>query len=567
MSSQLIEQASAYLKTVGVDKALKVYGALHQELKSQPDEELERVALAELGRRDRFFLLRYLLGRLDMEHPWLYERVREVEAAPDEHLDLWARDHRKSSIITVGGGIQEVLRDPNVTIAIFSHTKPIAKSFLSMIKREFETNQKLLRLYPEILWANAAKEAPQWSLDAGIVVKRSRNTKESTIEAWGLVDGQPTGKHFDLRIYDDVVAPESVTTPDQVSKTTASWELSDNLGTADGRKWHVGTRYSFADTYQAILERGALKARIYPATKDGTPEGEPVLLTAEQWTEKKRIQGPATIACQMLQNPLAGQQAMFNAMDLRAWEVRPATLNVYLLCDPARSRKKGSANTAFAVIGVDAGRNKYLLDGANHRMDLRRRWEMMKLLRGVWINQPGVQNVYVGYEAYGAEADMDYFIEQMEIDKMSFPIEELRWPRDAEPAKDDRVQRLGPDFRGHKFLLPAVITSQGKPHFWRLEPGKAGGLELKLTEQAGPTSMMKRVIDEGSPSRVAKPISKIDGEGNIYDLSRQFIEQQMMYPFAPLKDLIDAASRIYDLDPRPPVIIDEKDVLPEAHPD
>jgi hypothetical protein len=95
------------------------------------------------------------------------------------------------------------------------------------------------------------------------------------------------------------------------------------------------------------------------------------------------------------------------------------------------------------VIGVDAGRNKYLLDGANHRMDLKRRWETLKLLRRKWINQPGVQGVFVGYEAYGAEADMDYFLEQMEVENNAFPIEELRWPRDTEPSKDDRVQRLG----------------------------------------------------------------------------------------------------------------------------
>ena len=31
-----------------------------------------------------------------------------------------------------------------------------------------------------------------WSLDGGLVVKRKSNPKEATVEAWGLVDSQPT---------------------------------------------------------------------------------------------------------------------------------------------------------------------------------------------------------------------------------------------------------------------------------------------------------------------------------------------------------------------------------------
>jgi hypothetical protein len=516
---------------------------------------------------DRFYLLVKACRRYDALHPWIYARCRQVERDPDDALDLWAREHYKSTLITYAGIIQEILRDPEITCCIFSHTKGIARKFFRQIRYEFETNTVLQSAFPDILWADPAKQAPRWSEETGLVVKRKSNPKESTLEAWGLVDGQPTSAHYKLRVYDDVVAPESVTTPEQVARTTASWELSDNLGAVGGRKWHVGTRYSFADTYQAILERGALKARLHPATDDGRATGNPVMFTPELWAEKKIIQGPAVIACQMLQNPIAGQMAMFDVSDLQQWEIRPHTLNVYILCDPARSTKKGSANTAFAVIGVDAGRNKYLLDGFNHRMDLKRRWESMKALRRRWLNEPGIQMVKMGYEGYGAQSDMDYFKERMEIELDAFPIEELMWPRNLiEASKDDRVQRLGPDFRQRKFYVPSLIMQHGHVSMWKLSEGTAGGLELTYSPSKT-TSLQQRVINEGQPFRVCRPINRIDSDGNHYDVTRQWIEQVMLYPFAPLKDLVDAGSRVYDMDPRPPVIVDEKDVLPEVYAD
>lgn len=500
------------------------------------------VGRAWLGRNDRFYLLVESLHRTDAVHPWLYARCREVEANPDGYLDLWAREHYKSTIITFAGVIQEILRNPEITIGIFSHTKPVARKFLLQIKQELEENRDLQALYPDVLYANPKTESPKWSEEKGIVVRRTSNPKEATVEAHGLVDGQPTGAHFQLRVYDDVVTLESVSTPEQVTKTTMAWELSDNLGARgeDGRlrSWHVGTRYSFADTYAAIIERKALKVRLFPATDTGLPDGTPVFLTAEAWADKRLKQSAATIACQQLMNPAAGNEAMFHKDWLSFIDIRPSTLNVYIMVDPANSKKKESDNTAMAVVGIDSGGNKYLLDGYRHKMGLKERWEALSGLRKVWMNQPGVQMVKCGYERYGMQSDLEYFEEKMLATKDHFEIHELNWTSDGTKAKDDRVQRLQPDFKSKRFYLAAVVE--------------------------GESANQRRIRERGQAFRIFQPVKRRDHEGNMYSLNKGFLDEYLTYPFSAKKDLIDAVSRVYDMEPVPPVIVDERMLEPET---
>jgi hypothetical protein len=534
-----VSREAAKRRDGGVVDALTLpFDAVFEEWERRTDSYRDLVAVRAFALYDRFFLLTQLCGRKDMLHPWLYERCREVELAPDGYLDLWAREHYKSTIITFGGSIQEVLNDPEITIGIFSHTKGISRAFVWQIKQELELNVKLQQLFPDVLYENPADDAPRWSLDAGLVVKRESNPKEATIEGHGLVDGMPTAKHFKLLIYDDVVTEASVTTAEQVTKTTDAWELSDNLGVAGGPKWHIGTRYSYGDTYEEIIKRGSVIPRIHTATATGLVDGPPVLLTPEVWRQKQRDQGPATIACQMMQNPLSGEQRMFDVADLKAYEIRPETLAVYILIDPARSVKKESAETAMMVVGLDYAMNKYLLDGYVHRMALQERWQRMASLVVKWRQAVGVQSVRVGYEAFGAQADVDYFAEQMRLTKVRFEIAELTWPRDGEGSKVDRVQRLGPDLRSGKLFVPYP------------------------TDEKRLTATQRKMLG-GYEYRIAKPIRRVDGAEAIYDLTEKFRTQLSFFPFTKLKDTVDAFARIYDMEPRAPTPSEPRYAEPE----
>lgn len=503
-----------------------------------------------LGLADRFYLLVCTLNRPDAFDPWLYDRCREVEAEPDECLDLWSRFHYKSTIITFAGAIQEILRDADITIGMFAYVKGLASKFLGQIKAEFESNEDLQALYSDVLWADPKRDAPRagatWT-QYRIDVKRQSNPKEGTVEAHGLTDGQPTGAHFSLRIYDDVVTRESVTSPEMVKKTTECWELSDNLKSGESaRRWHIGTRYSLADTYGEIIERGILKPRIYPATDDGTPNGKPVFLSQPAWDETKITQR-TTLSAQMLQNPSAGKDAMFQKKDLRFADIRPGTLNVYIMVDPASSKKKGSDRTAMPVIGVDASRNKYLLDGFCHKMSLPERWSNMLQLRRKWMLDTGVQAVHVGYERFGMRSDIEYFEEKMLELNDSFEIKELNWPQDTPGAKLDRIQRLVPDFGHGKFFLPLAVTR-----------------EVDGRRVAAESANQSRMKAEGQPWRIMKPTVRRDHEGAAYSLTKMFLDEYLVYPFSKHDDFLDGVSRIYDMDYQPPVVVDERDLEPEC---
>jgi phage terminase large subunit-like protein len=469
-------------------------------------------------RTDLWLLLTIGMGRMDLAHPWLFDRCREIQASPDGHLDLWARDHYKSTIITFGKTVQDILASHGdaplaewdglePTFGIFSHTRPIAKAFIRQIKVELERNRLLQDLFPDVLYGKPDRDAPRWSEDSGLVVRRRTNPKEATVEAWGLVDGQPTGKHFDVLIYDDVVSREAVGSPEMIGKTTKAWEDSLNLGTKNTRRRMIGTRWHFADTYRSIMERGAAKPRIYPATDDGTLTGKPVLLTQEQFTEKVRDMGPYVAAAQLLLDPTVDSKQRF----LREWfshQFDPSTgwraMNRAIICDPA-SGKKDSDYTAIVVLGIGPDSNLYLLDLVRDRLTLAQRGSEYLRLHRLWE----MGNQWAGYEQYGLTADIEYLKERMDRETYHFDITELK----GKLSKFDRVNRLIPLAAEGRLWLPEAIR-------------------------------------------------KTNCEGKLEDLVQVIVEQEFLaWPVPPHDDAIDAISRFFDMEvPTPmPVVPERKD--------
>lgn len=469
-------------------------------------EGRKKRAVRMLVLNDLYYLLVRVCGRVDMlpcigregfvDNQFAFERCREVEGAPDGYLDLWAREHWKSSVITFGLTIQDILKDPEVTFGIFSHTRPIAKAFLRQIMRELETNKTLHAAFPDILWGEDTKQAQKWSEDDGIIVKRKSNPNEATVEAWGLVDGQPTSKHFKVLLYDDVVVAGSVTTPEMISKVMTEMERSYNLGTTPGRKRGAGTRWAFNDAYKTIGDRGTLKLREHPGRVGGTEEGDSVVWSLETHLSKRKDMGPYTYAAQILLNPKADVLQGFRREWLRTYKrLSPRGMNGYILVDSANSKRKESDYTSMWVILLGTDGNYYAAEMVRDRLNLTERVDRLFTMRRKWI-AAGVKIQQVRWERYGMMADIEAIKREQENQNYRFDITEVS----GQTSKDDRIKRLIPIFEQGKFYLME---------------------SLHVT----------------------------DWQKNIVDLVHAFIEEEF-YPFPTClhKDMLDSLSRIAEPD-------------------
>ena len=114
----------------------------------------------------------------------------------------------------------------------------------------------------------------------------------------------------------------------------------------------------------------------------------------------------------------------------------------------------------------------------------------------------------------------------------------------------------------------AVKAGEGPRNNKTVSPGasfKAG--QIVYTPLLAPTRLQRQYETSGELYRIVRPIKHLDEDRNVYDLVRAFIEEALFFPFAPHDDLIDAASRIYDMTPCPPSRQERGEFVPTVHPD
>lgn len=507
-----------------------------------------------------------------LKHDWLFARCMEVERDPDNHLDLWPRGHFKTTIITKVGCIQELLLNPKLTILIITYANKTANEFKEYIRKQFEMNEDLKYLFDDILYANPKKDAPsgEWTRD-GLFLKSNTRGGFASIAVCSIEGGGKTGHHAQLLVLDDIINDQSVTTEDRRQKVNRFFDTSSNLGSKGGdinRRWIVGTRYHAADTYQYILDKGLIKYRVHPATHNGQMDGIPVYLSIEEW-EREKLDDSYVVACNMLLNPRLANTSDFALENLQFCEYIPSNLNIFIMVDPAQSKKTNADYTSISVVGVkqiskhaNASYSIYLLDGVRDRMNFKETWTCINQLYSKWstfnkVHGNGRNTIDVFYEKFGAAKDDELIEEYQSRDHFRFEVEIITPKGD----KKERIRRLIPSLKAKQFFIPKYVIS-----------GQSTGAcvcELKLNHVNGEFTLdhipaMNHRKNDGTSkfTNIAKyiaggsrdlsiqenysfPVFRRTVEGKYYDYILEFLNEYLNFPNGEHDDIIDSISAIY----------------------
>lgn len=392
---------------------------------------------------DLKFLCKAILGYKDWSanenlHTMMARHVRKPSKFK---LFLIPRDHLKSSIITKGGAILRLNKNPNIRILIANNTWDNARKFLGSIQQYLVRGAILPQYFGQY-------ESNRWNQDEITIRQRKVILDAPTIATTGL-EKEQTSQHYDLIIADDLVARENSNTPEQRAKVKDYINSLMALLEPEGELWVVGTRWSMDDAYGDLIEEGIWDVFQRSAYTDDT-KTQPIFpekFSLEKLQFLRNKLGPTLFSCWYMNDPISQEAADFKKEWIKYYEpgtAHPSSL--YLTVDPAHSLSRDADYSAFVVAGMFQNRKIRVVDYVRRRVipsdlvdiifDLVKKWKLHR----------------IGIETFAFQKTLKYEIQrkQRETGKF-FSIDELGRRNSggrSEPflSKEARIRSLQPYF-------------------------------------------------------------------------------------------------------------------------
>ena len=428
------------------------------------------------GLEDLYHFDKYILDYKDMEeqpHREMCDLVQYGWKTPDnpggknKKLILEPRGSFKSSVVTVGYSLYNIVLNPDIRILIASEKLSNAQKFLGEIKGHMERNE-----YFRLLYGNMdTKDDTVWNSNEIVVSTRKVNKKEPTISTAG-VEVTKVGMHYDLIIVDDPVSQSNVSTKEQIDKVFSWYRLLLSMLDPGGRLIIIGTRWDYGDLYGTLQEYPhnemfdiIVRKAEWATTNEETGEEEmnylfPSRLTREFLEETKKAQGSYIFSCQYLNEPVPESDATFKPEWFKYYideDLKHIDMAKFMCIDPAISLEQSADMTAFVIGGVDYLNNIYIL-----HID-RGHYQPSEIVKKTFEYNSRYSLEAIGLETVVFQKTLKYQInDEMRLRKSFLNLIELKNNKDT--SKNDRIRALQP-----RYEQGTIIHRKNDPLIGELE--------------------------------------------------------------------------------------------------
>lgn len=414
------------------------------------------------GKRDLWYFDKYILNYSDMteEDGFHGEMCRFAEHPKHPKvLLLEPRGSLKSSCVTIGYALQQVVVNPNIRALIASEEFNTSKKFLSEIIGHIESNKEFIRLYGNL------KGKGKWNEKEIVVATRTVRRKEPTITCAGI-DVTKVGLHYDLIIVDDPHSSKNITTREQIEKVKTWYKLLLSLLDPGGKLIVIGTRWHYDDLTGYLIEQERLrqargykrrfrilqKSAVTGRLDRKTPDRDllwPERLSREFLLDQLLDQGPYIFSCQYRNEPVDDESATFKRSWIKFYDPKEVTgddQNFYATVDPARD-EEGKDFTVICTVSVDTHHHCYV------REIRRGKWDEHEIVEQLFHCYRRWNHRKIGIETVAWQKLLYRYVRQESRRRgYRLPICELK--TDSRVTKRMRIRSMVPYWKSGLFSLP-----------------------------------------------------------------------------------------------------------------
>jgi predicted phage terminase large subunit-like protein len=399
------------------------------------------------AKTDPFAFTELIYGyHADAHHREMVDFVEQAYRDRQHSVVLEPRGFAKSSHVTTGWTTQQIAKNHNLRVGLFSKTTTAAEGFSRGIRHTVERNPHFREMYghlvSDVQWTNE-----QWLL----ADSRWVGSNYSTVFAAGA-GKQAASKRFDLIICDDIIDQENVQTIDQLENVkTWFWKTVYPCLAKDGVIIVVGTRWGVGDLYEDLItpkDEGGKGWRSLVRSALIADETQPLKyrsLWPEEFSVERLLamrsdQGSAIFAAGML-NDVSGLAAgnIFNPDDFQYFKRLPEghEYTIRMGVDLASSTKERADYTARVTTAEDEEGNFYVL---SYHRDKIATGHSQFVVDG-WTTYPNMAAVMIEKVQYQST-----LIEELMRDHSKIPVIAVA----ADKDKTTRGRAVAAKYQSHK---------------------------------------------------------------------------------------------------------------------